>query len=252
MDITRHLRLNVGQPTRAELTLVGCGGTGSFLALHMARLAWHARREAGLALHLTFVDPDLVEEKNIGRQNFIPAEIGQPKARALATRYSLAFGLSIHYFVEALHPGHVNRQHRYRDGWLHLIAGCVDNVAARNDIAEICDLWGGRLWWLDCGNHDHAGQVALGNSTVETPEISPLGFCSALPLPSIQHPELVEGDTMPISCADAVDQSLMINQAVAGWAAGYLYRLIVARDLDMYTTYFDLATGSARSEYIVA
>jgi hypothetical protein len=29
----------------AQIVLVGCGGTGSFLALHLARLAYHARQQ---------------------------------------------------------------------------------------------------------------------------------------------------------------------------------------------------------------
>jgi hypothetical protein len=132
----------------------------------------------------------------------------------------------------------------------------VDNTAARRDIAAACKVWGTRLWWLDCGNHDHGGQVSLGNAwELKGAEISPLGFCTGLPLPSGQHPELVARDRRrgrQRNCALDVlagAQSLMINQMVAGWAASMLYRL-VAGDLDASTVYLDLAGGSARSEYI--
>lgn len=53
-----------------------------------------------------------------------------------------------------------------------------------------------------------------------------------------------------LSCADlalADVQSLMVNQAVAGWAATYLAQLLLSHDLDVYATYFDLVAGSARS-----
>lgn len=188
--------------TRVNVALVGCGGTGSFLALHLARLAWHIREQHDTHLEMAFVDPDRVEKKNVGRQNFVPAEIGRYKAEALATRYSLAFGLPIRYFNEAIRPAHISQDHRYQDGWLHLVIGCVDNTKARKGIDAICRGWSGRLW---------------------------------------------------VSCADDAlfdAQSLMINQAAAGWAASYVYRMIITHDLDSYATYFDLAAGSARSEYI--
>jgi len=56
-----------------------------------------------------------------------------------------------------------------------------------------------------------------------------------------------------VSCAEAAwedAQGLMVNQAAAGWAANYLYRLVVGRDLDCWKTVFDLRAGSARSEYV--
>ena len=50
-----------------HILLVGVGGTGSWLALSLGRLAYHARQK-GITFHLTFVDPDRVEIKNVGRQ----------------------------------------------------------------------------------------------------------------------------------------------------------------------------------------
>jgi PRTRC genetic system ThiF family protein len=263
LPVRRRVTLNVGQPAHVNLVLAGCGGTGSFLALALARLAWHCHEASLAELHLTFVDPDRVEIKNIGRQNFAPAEVGQFKAEALARRYSLAFGLQIRYFNEKLQAIHMDRSTRYSDHWLHMVAGCVDTTTARRNIAGMCKKWDGRLWWLDCGNHDQAGQVILGNSLAVVgasgtgAEISPLGFCVGLPLPSLRHPELVRNPAKARrrknNCADdllAGAQSLMINQLVASWAASYLYRLVVTHDLDVWATYFDLEAGSARSEAI--
>ncbi len=252
LDVTRRVPIDVGTIQNVNLTLAGCGGTGSFLTLHLARLAYHAR-QLGIDLHLTLVDPDHVEEKNVGRQNFVPAEIGRPKAEALAARYGFAFGLAIRFYSEPIADRHVDRDHRFRDGWLHLVVGAVDNTAARRDIEAIAKSWRGRLWWLDCGNHDASGQVLLGNEAIEQPEINPMGFCNQVPLPSVQHPELVAEKPALTGCADdalAGIQSLMVNQAVAGWAASYLHRFVVAGDLDACATYFDLRAGSARSQYI--
>jgi PRTRC genetic system ThiF family protein len=254
LALVKRVPLNAGQPGHVNLVLAGCGGTGSILAWHLARLAYHARQR-GIALHVTFVDPDVIELKNVGRQNFVEAELGRCKAETLAARYSLAYGLQIRFFNAKLAPDHAGQVYRRDDGWLHLVVGAVDNTAARQEIEAIVKAWDGRLWWLDCGNHDLSGQVVLGNrGDLKAPEISPLGFCTGLPLPSVQHPELVRKKRRRrASCADAAligEQSLLVNQQVAGWAAVYLYRLLVTRDLDIYATYFDLAAGSVRSEGI--
>ncbi|MBN1815348.1 MAG: PRTRC system ThiF family protein [Anaerolineae bacterium] len=253
MDIQRHYRIEAGEFDRVNLTLVGCGGTGSFLALHLGRLAYHARERRGIEVNLSLVDPDTVEAKNVGRQNFCLAEVGQPKAWALMRRLNAAFGLQAGACVARF-----GKETWPKSGFnvLRIVVGCVDNGAARKSIAQ---MFAGRhppacCWWLDCGNHEHAGQVLLGNKPgIERPEISPMGFCSGLPLPSALHPELLaKAKRAPAaeSCADLAlreAQGLMINQMIAAWAAQYVYRLVLARDLDIYATYVDLVAGSARS-----
>lgn len=255
MRIEKRIRVEIGQPDAVTIVLAGCGGTGSFLALHLARLAYHARDRHGVDIGLVFVDPDTVEGQNVGRQNFCPAEVGTAKARALAWRYSRAFGLEIEARVEGIGECKMDMD---RLGF-YLMAGAVDGAAARRDICEFVTRRQGRWWWLDAGNHRQAGQVVIGNG--ERMEVSMLGFCVGLPLPSVVHPELLEDEVAAdgemddgMSCAELAlldSQGLMVNQAAAGWAANYVYRLLLARDLDVSATYFDLVAGSARSVGIV-
>lgn len=255
--------------------MVGCGGTGSFLALHLARLAYHARERHHLAVQLVFVDPDVVELKNVGRQNFCPAEVGANKAQALMLRYNRAFGLESrayaqpadHELMDALVSewrGTLSYDERGRS--VHLLCGCVDNAAARCEMHRAAKFADRPWWWLDGGNHEHAGQVLLGNRVdIQTPEISPLKVCVGLPAPSIQCPDLLitspllgerlgEGSEEGVSCADLAlldVQGLMVNQAVAGWMAVYASRLLLSHDLDIYATYLDQVTGSVQSKAIV-
>lgn len=45
-----------------------------------------------------------MEQKNLVRQNFIPADLGENKARVLAERYSTVFGMETEYvpaFIES-------------------------------------------------------------------------------------------------------------------------------------------------------
>ena len=253
LEMQKRYPIQLGDIRSAHLYLVGCGGTGSFLALHLARLAYQAARGL-LQIRLTFIDHDRIEDTNIGRQNFCPAEIGENKAYTLARRMSLAFGLNITAVPEPFDPGDVDQFGFRGDGKVGVLLGCVDQPTARRNMASAVERCGrtSSLWWLDGGNHEHAGQVHLGNHQGVT--ISPLGFCTQLPHPAIQAPDLlldrqINATTVP-SCAElaaANIQSLMINQAVAGWMATYIARLLLSRDLDIMATYINLAAGSARS-----
>lgn len=255
LKIEKRVRVLTGE--FAGITLVGCGGTGSFLALHLARMTYHLQ-ERGRRVRLAFVDMDRVEPQNIGRQNFAPAEVGEFKAQTLMLRFNRAFGLDIEAHNVPFGSDAINFKR------VELVIGAVDNAAARRAIAATIVKNLGDVWWLDCGNHEHSGQVLFGNqSDLCKPEFK-LGVCVGLPLPTVQHPELLEsadqrvsesaGERSGESCAELAArdvQSLMVNQAAAGWAASYVYRLLVSRDLDVYATYFDLTAGSARSLPIV-
>lgn len=94
VDTSRRGQVRLSPTDEVWIYLIGTGGTGSYLAMALARLAYHARTK-GIQVHLTFVDPDRVESKNVGRQLFCPAEVGQFKAETLALRFNAAFGLSI-------------------------------------------------------------------------------------------------------------------------------------------------------------
>jgi molybdopterin/thiamine biosynthesis adenylyltransferase len=137
IELSKPYRVSIGHPDRVAILLVGTGGTGSFTAHILAQLAsWAATSD--LDLRLYFIDPDTVEQKNLVRQNFCQAELGQPKAFTLAWRYSAAFGLSIIPVVdcfsarmlEIYKPGHS------LNGTLMIVIGAVDNFQARRDIAE--------------------------------------------------------------------------------------------------------------------
>jgi PRTRC genetic system ThiF family protein len=164
MKINKRYRVEIGDYRRLVIMLVGCGGSGSFAALHLARLAYVAKQK-NISLKLVFVDPDTVEEKNIGRQNFAPAEIGLNKAYALAGRHNLAFGLEI-AAVAGQFKQSLASEWRYNlhNGDILLLVGAVDNAAARRKIAGVSTHR--QIWWLDAGNDLHSGQVLDRKSVV--------------------------------------------------------------------------------------
>ncbi len=229
-----------------HILLVGVGGTGSWLALSLGRLAYHARQK-GISFHLTFVDPDRVEMKNVGRQAFCPTEMGLNKAETMAWRLNLALGLDISaratpFTAKLGQTWHIP----HAPVGSHLVIGAVDNHLARRAIAQLVTDLRGRVWWLDCGNARSNGQVLIGNVAEQKQfQVDEMGLCRGLPLPSLQEPALLEPDPapQPLACAEMAEreeQSLLVNAQVAAIAGQYVADFSLKRRLEQYATYFNL------------
>ncbi len=124
-----------------EFWLVGAGGTGSFMAMNLARLAFELNQR-GKAASIVIVDPDRVETGNIPRSNFCFAEIGMNKAETLAGRLSRAWGIEVGFVKEGFKPEQLQSKN---DDWtvqsgasekLTVLVGCVDNHLARLEMHE--------------------------------------------------------------------------------------------------------------------
>lgn len=245
-----------------NIVLVGCGGTGSWLAPSIARIA-RVLQEQGKTANLWFVDPDTVEEKNIPRQNFCQAELGQNKAATLAGRLSAAWGVDIRISRERFNPARISGSRWI--GWdsVTVVIGCVDNAAGRNEMTKSLQYnragAAHRIWWLDCGNAEHSGQVLFGSAAQSRQLADALvsrKICRALPAPNLVAPDLLKARLEELktnlSCAEiqlANAQSLAVNQMVAAVATDYLTRVVFG-GLRRFATYFDLESGSMRSLYI--
>ena len=189
--------VQVGQFDTCALWLIGCGGSGSWLAPAVARTA-RQLKERGVTVQVTFVDKDIIEPITVARQNFCDAEIDSNKALALAARFSQAWGLEIRalpdWFQAGTALGCSSRAYR-RGADLTVLIGCVDNAAGRkaihaklDQVYRRSDSQPASLWWLDCGNSATNGQVLLG-STVDRASLQrafPLADrCGRLPAPSL-------------------------------------------------------------------
>jgi PRTRC genetic system ThiF family protein len=239
--------------------LIGCGGTGSRLPPHLARITKLLEEVHHLGVRLVFWDHDAVEEKNIFRQNFCEAEVGINKAETLARRYGTAWGLEITalpvpFSADVMYRN--NLGNRYGDSSMPVFITCVDNNKPRQDVAKVCSQYFG--WWLDCGNLKTAGQVSVGRG-LPSRELSPLRFPSMTtwtPLPSIQFPGILqdepeskrqEMDYSGMSCADIAlvdEQGLSINHAIASTAATMLMKLLVTKDLQHHCAYVSIDSGT--------
>jgi PRTRC genetic system ThiF family protein len=232
---------------RSGIALVGCGGTGGFVAEGLCRLllSYPGHR-------LILIDGDRVEERNLGRQSFYPEDLGRFKSQALAERLARRFGTPIAYSVSPLGDP---RQFAHGAGPIEdcaLIVGCVDNPLARAAIANRVAPW---QWWLDAGNGAEHGQLLVGNSPVEkmrrTPAFYPdKGVVELLPLPSVVRPELLVPPPRPAgSCAEAGaagEQGPTINQFMAALVVEMVRRLLERR-LGWWQLFLDLESGGLRT-----
>jgi hypothetical protein len=224
--------------------MVGCGGTGSFVAEGLCRLL------IGKPNHTIYlVDFDRVEEINLLRQNFHRDELGMFKAEALARRLSGQFGRGIAYSLDPFRPLF------WSD--VGVVIGCVDNHLARAEIAESVTTG---QWWVDAGNDDEWGQVLVGNAADLTRDPRPYerrafdletGACHALPLPTVQAPALLAPPApraQDPDCAVAVEagaQSPVINTMMAALVLQVVEKLL-AGQLSWMAAYLNLQAGALR------
>lgn len=118
-----------------KVVMLGAGGTGGYVAPYVFRLLHMLDRPARFVV----CDGDIVEPKNLDRQNFVPADLGENKARVLAERYSTVLGMETEYvpsFIEKLpdlmeliepKEWELNPYSTKRAKEMVLLLGCVDN-----------------------------------------------------------------------------------------------------------------------------
>ncbi len=234
-----------------KILVVGCGGTGGYVAEGLCRLL------AGSQVPLVLIDHDRVEPHNLLRQHFYAGDVGKFKSQALAERLSRQFGRRIGYSVYPYDNELIGEE--WGGGLVKpvaqgIIIGCVDNAEARRSIAKHFNYGN---WWVDAGNGHSSGQVLIGNAknmeelqwsfNEEAQEVE------RLPLPTMQLPSLLAPAPMPVTnprdCAEAVaaeEQSPVINQAMAMLVLQFMYRLL-NKKLTWMGAYIDLEAGTLQT-----
>lgn len=247
MEYTLSIR-ELGE--ESGMAIVGCGGTGGFVAEGLCRLL------GDKSCRIVLIDHDRVEPHNLRRQSFYKRDLGKFKSQALAERLSRLYGRQIMYSVYPYTRDTVDQvfvRHYYRSGLDGIIIGCVDNPQARKSIADsVRD----GPFWIDAGNGEESGQVLIGN--VSDPEHlkgcfhSGDGTVERLPMPTLQQPGLLKPvpvRNQGLDCAEAVEanvQSPVINQAIATLVLE-MVRKLLAGSLTYMATYLDLEVGTLRT-----
>lgn len=151
-----------------KIVILGAGGTGGYVIPHLYRIGFAADRN----IRIIVCDGDVVEEKNLVRQNFVEQDIGRNKAQVLSERYSAAFGIECEYiprFIETEEElFRLTKPDFQQSRWNNIpetqrviLLGCVDNNKSR----QLCHAVFYKqkdIIYIDSGNGEHTGQVVCG------------------------------------------------------------------------------------------
>lgn len=233
--------------------MLGAGGTGAYVAPHIYRLLHVLDRPSRFVI----CDGDVVETKNLVRQNFVPADLGQNKARVLAERYSTVMGMETEYvpdFVEKLPQlmelieprGWELEQYSYRQTKeMVILLGCVDN----NKTRQLCHqafYQSEELIYIDSGNGEYTGQVVCGVRKNGHTVFKSIGGV---------HPEMLKAtDRFPseVSCAEAAQedpQSIAANIAAATAVVIMVYNILAHGENTARQT--DFSTKTVRMQTVL-
>ncbi|MCI8399279.1 MAG: hypothetical protein HFF90_07750 [Oscillibacter sp.] len=233
-----------------KIVQLGAGGTGGHIAPHMYRLLYALDRP----VRYIICDGDIVEEKNLVRQNFTPAELGENKAKVLAERYSTVFGMETEYvpsFVESEEQlRRLLTPQKWRVGTygqevikeMVILLGAVDNNKSRQLCHRIFHQ-ARELIYIDSGNGEFTGQVVCGIRQTGRTIYPPIGTA---------YPDVLEDtDKFPteLSCAEAsvsAPQSMAANITAAMAVVSIVYNILALGESTVRQATFSTKTVNVR------
>ena len=224
------MRLSLERPVR--ILIIGAGGTGGYVIPHLYRIAYASKRPCRVII----ADGDVVEKKNLIRQNFSECDIGENKAKVMAERYSDVFGIETEYipdFIEdeeELYELLYLKHNPYSSSPkpISILIGAVDNNRSRimcNDVFNKLD----DIIYIDSGNGDYTGQVVCG--------IKMSGKIFSKPVARIYPDILKDIEKFPseLSCAErsvSAPQSIAANVFASTAITSMLYYLLIEGKLN--------------------
>ena len=193
-----------------DIVVVGCGGTGSHYIKELGRLIYG---HGGLSqnMHITLVDGDVVEERNLIRQAFMPQDIGQNKAQVMAEILKQAYGIDADYFDRYIDDAS-DLEKLVRADSTVLLVGCVDNHQCRQSMHGFFHARENCIY-MDSANEFSVGEVVIG---------SRIGGVDVYPDRSQYFPEVMDAGELRRSeesceALNASSPQHMLTNQLAAW-----------------------------------
>jgi len=170
-----------------RVAIAGAGGTGSFLASHLARLQNILPLMGRNKWDVDVYDDKDVSIATVSKQMFLYQEIGMKKCIALVERLNRTYNLNWNAVTKRLSQTGI--------GGYNLILGCTDSIEFRQMMMK--KLNHGQVW-LDAGCYRNYGQV-IAYWSGKWPSYADLNMdnfvdhpdsCDALQSFQIQHPAI--------------------------------------------------------------
>ena len=237
--------------THFNIVIVGAGGTGGYVIRDVSRYLYSIKErndEFSFSFHI--YDPDLVEHKNLMRQNFLPQDLGKPKAEVLAERHSKAFGIEIiahNSLFSSFCTDHTtfpsNKSHRQT-----IIVGCVDNNKGRREINRALENMrsssNSNVFWIDSGNERKTGQVILGGYVGD--RYSRINRQFKIPTVTDIYPEVLdptEDTESVVSCAERLmrdEQNIFVNATASTHVFNFVRKIIQMEPISIHGVRFNI------------
>lgn len=256
---------------------VGVGGTGGYLAQHIAQLLGTSGKKASYVI----ADPDVIEEKNLRNQMFLKSEVGLKKADVIARRYSAAYGIDIGVYsdsyvespkqLKSLFSMEYMTYESYSTHklFLPIIVGCVDNHYTRHVIYDLFREMKTGIW-IDVGNEstvvpsDWRTRPKSQWSEEELEAYCKSGWSGQVvtgvhlnlfrqdSIAELDQIEMDEDTLRPseLSCAElsaSEPQRLIVNKFAALAVANILTEIIEEHSISSHITFFHAKKGYMRS-----
>ena len=239
------------QTNPVKIILLGAGGTGAYIAPHLYRIACTLER----GIRAIIVDGDVVEDKNLIRQNFASCDVGENKAKVIAERYSGTFGIETEYRPDFIENEESLRQlvepeYYRRNNYPYIntpefviLIGAVDNNRSRQMCHKVF-YETDDLVYIDSGNGEYTGQVVCG--------VRRNGHTMAKPVGGFYPDILKSEDLFPteLSCAErnvSAPQSIAANLLASTAVVTLLYHILVLGKLDVRSLTFSGRTLNTKS-----
>jgi PRTRC genetic system ThiF family protein len=256
MKHTPHFTARAGVEY-VDIVIAGVGGTGAYVVRDLSRFLYSLQLKDHLVkVKLHLFDDDIVEEKNLIRQNFIPRDLGKFKVDAIGKRYGTAFGVDIVTHGVKLTQTELesiyNPYPRTTQNMM-IIIGCVDNNFARREIHNFLQR-NPSNYWIDSGNERSSGQVICGYGKMSDwyPEDLRYESCNntqfVMPTVTALYPEILDesqdnvGDDNT-SCAERAlveDQNIFVNMTAAVNVLNFVRQLILKEPLTIGGVEFNI------------
>lgn len=217
-----------------KILIIGAGGTGGYIIPHLYRIAYASERQCRVII----ADGDIVEKKNLIRQNFAECDIGENKAEVMARRYSEVFGIETEYipdFIESEEQLYNLLSVKRTYSWpysnepksIPILIGAVDNNRSRIMCNNVFNKMNDIIY-IDSGNEEFSGQVICG--------VKRSGKVLSKPVARVYPDILDDTEKFPseLSCAQrsvSAPQTIAANVFASTAVISMLYYLLIEGEL---------------------
>ena len=221
------MKLALDRPV--TIVIIGAGGTGGYVIPHLYRIAFASERSCRIII----ADGDIVEKKNLVRQNFAECDIGENKAYVMAQRYSEVFGIETKYIPDFIEDEvrlyellNVHGDY-FASKPIGILIGAVDNnrsrVMCHNVFNRLND-----IIYIDSGNGEYTAQVVCG--------VKMSGRAISKPVARVYPDILTDTEKFPseLSCAErnvSAPQTIAANIFASTAICSMLYYLLIEGEL---------------------